>query len=137
MSKQQAGRKSGLAVLAPEAQNCPARANRVVIDALDFALLPIIELKLLPDVLSFRDETDRLNKGNNISGADPSTTLRPLPGLSHEPRFPTAAPWRYDRLRSQKSWRSSGTSASGAGTGTADSQPSLYRGELGQALPRV
>ena len=85
MSEQKAGRKRRLTVLAPEAQNCPTRGNRVVIDALDFALLPIIEFKLLPDVLSFRDEANRLDEGDDISGADPSVSLRPLLGLSHGP----------------------------------------------------
>ena len=51
MGKQQAGCKGRLAVLAPEAEDRPARADRVVVDPLNFALLPVVELKLLPDVL--------------------------------------------------------------------------------------
>ena len=89
MGKQQAGRKCRLAILAPEAEDRPASADRVIVDLLNFALLPVVELKLLPDVLAFRDEANLLDEGNYISGADPFTsTAGHFLRLATGPDFP-------------------------------------------------
>lgn len=56
MSEQQTRRKRRFPVLAPKAEDRPPGTDGVVVDPFDFALLPIVELKLLPDVPAFRDE---------------------------------------------------------------------------------
>ena len=84
MGKQQAGCKRRFAILAPEAEDRSASTDRVVVDPLNFALLPVVELKLLPDVLAFRDEANLFDEGNYISGADPFIS-RTLLALSHGP----------------------------------------------------
>jgi hypothetical protein len=78
------GRKRRFPVLAPKAEDRPPGTDGVVVDPFDFALLPIVELKLLPDVPAFRDEANLLDEGNDISGADPRITLNFL-SLSHGP----------------------------------------------------
>ena len=70
MRQQQAGGKGRLRVLAPHADYRTARPVGIVVDAADLGLLPLKQLQLLSDVLSFWDEADLFDKGDDVGARD-------------------------------------------------------------------
>jgi hypothetical protein len=86
MGEQQASRQTGLAVLAPHADDGATRPVRIIVDQVDQIFLPVEQLEWLPNKLTLGNEAHRLDEFDDVGRADPvADNLLSLPSFRHVP----------------------------------------------------